>query len=506
MRERFLFSSMHSREQESLGVLLQIFSKKMALAEALLFTKSTFRYIYALIGVVLVTSLWPVFRWYNLFAIAILVSLFTSIEILATSVSVAAFLLWHGPRGFLLLKRRFGTIFRIGKHNLVVFNLEVIKHCMVGNPQNYDKGGRAARLMGDVVGAVGVLGALDEKDHEPSHRVLNPHTKRGDRIREYEQIVMQETERMLQELESLQCIGGQKVDMHVSLNGVFFRVLYRFMFGMELSDQEFAQVFHVISRLEKYAAVVGFVPARLLPWYKLYRYDIPPLMNALDNLVEGIMSCKDRSVGSPLQEMMMESKDGDGSLDEARVKDTVKNLLFAGATTAANALGWAIHCLSLDDVLKVKAMEAAKVQDVSFFKNVCLEVNRVYPQANVVTRRAVSEEVVEGQRIERGCVLVIPIIALHHDDHFEEAEMFKPGRWDEYGMKSPPLMGYIPFTAGPRQCIGQALFNRVAPLLLMRVLAAFCFTPSTSNLKPSWPNAVLPPTRGFKMTVNRIPN
>lgn len=423
-----------------------------------------------------------------------------------TSLVIAGFFLWHGPQGFLVLKERLAKssdTFSIGKNTLVVLNLQLIKHCLVLNPANYDKGGRAARLMGDVVGPAGILGALDESDHASSFKILNPHTKRLDRLQDFEDMVLEETEVMLKEWQRSMRVKASnlwEVDLYVSLNEVFFKVLYRFMFGMVLTRSKFAQVHHLVSRLERYSAVVGFVPAKLLPLYKkLLCNDVPSLIKALDEVVDEIL--EQGGENSPLHELQHVS----AGVKDAQLRDTVKNLLFAGATTAANSIGWAVHCVSREAKWADRARLAAQAGDVSFFKNVCLEANRMYPQANVVTRRAVSEENVEGYgRIPKGRVLVIPIIALHHlPGYFPNPDMFNPERWEG---RAPTTMSYIPFTAGPRQCIGQSLFNRAGPPLVMRLFAAFSFTPLHVNAQPKWPNAVLPPkTGGFKMIIHSPP-
>jgi cytochrome P450 len=282
------------------------------------------------------------------------------------------------------------------------------------------------------------------------------------------------------------------VDMYISLNTVFFRSLYRFMFGFKLDDSELKEVMHVIHRLEEFSAVIGFVPARLLPLYRVFRKD-RGLFERLQKIVDNIML---RVVApSPLSDLI-DSPD----VNRQQVKDTVKNLLFAGATTAANSLGWAIYRVSLDDHLAQMAAEAADATHIEFFKNVCLEANRIYPQANVVTRRTINPDKVAGYDIPKNTILVIPIIALHLSETFDNPKTFDPSRWNG---KIPSLMTYIPFTAGPRQCIGQPLFNRVGPLLLARVFSVLSFRPLHNDVEPRWPNAVLPPRKGFKMLIKQ---
>ncbi|KAI5068740.1 hypothetical protein GOP47_0017085 [Adiantum capillus-veneris] len=427
----------------------------------------------------------------------------SALKMFMSSFRMATFFKWHGPTAFLLLREKLSKgdeTFPIGKHNLVVFNLNIIKHCLVLKAYNYDKGGRAARLMGEVVGPRGILGALDEDDHVPSHQVLNPHTKQAERIQDFEDLVLEETDNKVKEWAELVAAHGGKateVDLYVDMNEIFFKVLYKFAFGIELTKEKFRHVHHLISQLERYSAVVGFVPARLLPMYKLYRSDVPGLVKGLNKVVEEII--EEGGAGSPLAEL----QEAAAGVDGVQLRDTVKNLLFAGATTAANSLGWAVHLVTRDSKWGERAAKAATAKDLTFFKNVCLETNRMYPQANVITRRAKSDDYVDGfGPIPKGRVLVVPIIALHyHPVYYKNPQAFNPDRWAE-GQKAPPLMSYIPFTAGPRQCIGQSLFNRAGPPLLMRLYDAFSFQALQSYPTPKWPNAVLPPNAGgFRMLI-----
>ena len=58
--------------------------------------------------------------------------------------------------------------------------------------------------------------------------------------------------------------------------------------------------------------------------------------------------------------------------------------------------------------------------------------------------------------IPKGCSVTLVSKALHHDpDHWDEPEKFKPERFLEEKYTGRHPFGYIPFSGGPRNCIGK---------------------------------------------------
>ena len=58
--------------------------------------------------------------------------------------------------------------------------------------------------------------------------------------------------------------------------------------------------------------------------------------------------------------------------------------------------------------------------------------------------------------IEKGCKVVIPSYAIHHDPrYYPDPDAFDPDRFQEENVKSRPSYTYLPFGEGPRLCIGE---------------------------------------------------
>lgn len=64
-----------------------------------------------------------------------------------------------------------------------------------------------------------------------------------------------------------------------------------------------------------------------------------------------------------------------------------------------------------------------------------------------------------------------PLVLHRHPEYWDEPDAFHPERWaDVEAQKKKPRFAYIPFSAGPRQCIGNA-FSLMESVLVLATLA-----------------------------------
>ncbi|KAK7264979.1 hypothetical protein RJT34_32593 [Clitoria ternatea] len=182
------------------------------------------------------------------------------------------------------------------------------------------------------------------------------------------------------------------------------------------------------------------------------------------------------------------------------IVEECKSFFFAGKHTTSNLLTWTTILLAMhpqwqvqarDEVLKVCGSRDLPTKDhVLKLRTLTTIVNeslRLYPPTIATIRRAKADVELGGYKIPRGTELLIPILAVHHDQAIwgNDVNEFNPGRFSEgvaRAAKHP--VAFIPFGLGVRTCIGQNLALLQTKLALAIILQRFSF-----RLAPSYQHA-----------------
>ena len=98
---------------------------------------------------------------------------------------------------------------------------------------------------------------------------------------------------------------------------------------------------------------------------------------------------------------------------------------------------------------------------------------RLFPPAPTLMRLALKPDVIGGQAIEAGTAVIISPWILHrHETLWDEPDAFRPERFLPENRKAIDRYAYIPFSAGPRVCIGAAFALQEAMIALATILRA----------------------------------
>ena len=83
------------------------------------------------------------------------------------------------------------------------------------------------------------------------------------------------------------------------------------------------------------------------------------------------------------------------------------------------------------------------------------EAMRLYPPAWGFSRQALGDDTLGGFHLPRGWLaFVIPYVLHRLPAYWKDPEAFEPERFSPERSADRPKFVYLPFGAGPRQCIG----------------------------------------------------
>ncbi|XP_055826927.1 cytochrome P450 734A1-like isoform X2 [Solanum dulcamara] len=178
------------------------------------------------------------------------------------------------------------------------------------------------------------------------------------------------------------------------------------------------------------------------------------------------------------------------------IVEECKTIFFAGKHTTSNLLTWTTILLAMhpqwqelarEEVLTVcGARDPPSKDQLSKLKTLGMIINesvRLYPPAVAAIRRAKTDTRLGNFTLPRGTELLIPIIAIHHDQTLwgRDANEFNPARFARgVAQAANHPMAFMPFGLGARRCVGQNLAVLQAKLAIAMILQRFSFDLSTS--------------------------
>jgi cytochrome P450 len=215
--------------------------------------------------------------------------------------------------------------------------------------------------------------------------------------------------------------------------------------------------------------------------------------------------------------MLMSAQSGEEpgtELNEKQIHDHILTFLAAGHETTAIALVWTFYLLAQypqvriklqDEIRSVLAGREPTLEDLArlpYLDWVLNESMRLYPPAWLQMRFVAKETELDGVQLPVGTMLILSQWVIHRlPDIWEDAEKFKPERWDSSREQQIPPGAYFPFGGGPRTCIGMPLAQMEARIILASILQRYTPQPVPGYIPGFQPVITLRPKRHLQVTL-----
>ncbi|KAL3278887.1 hypothetical protein HHI36_016407 [Cryptolaemus montrouzieri] len=183
-------------------------------------------------------------------------------------------------------------------------------------------------------------------------------------------------------------------------------------------------------------------------------------------------------------------------IDDEGVREEVDTFMFEGHDTTSMSLCFSLmllannkHCQDsiyeeIHSVFGDDDREATygDLQELRYLERCIKESLRLYPSVPLINRRVSSDvETKSGRVIPKGCNVVFQIYDTHRDEKiYPEPEKFDPDRFLLENTMNRHPYAYIPFSAGPRNCIGQKFAMMEMKCLLSEIIRNYILEPIDS--------------------------
>lgn len=214
-----------------------------------------------------------------------------------------------------------------------------------------------------------------------------------------------------------------------------------------------------------------------------YRRAIRALDRQLYALIERWRRTGGASEGNIVAQLL-EHRDPDGTpLPDLMIRDELVTLFLASYETTAAVLAWTLYLISTHPRVeaRLKAELASMLggalpgPDVArrlpYLYDVLRESLRLYPSIPLFGRSAVRDTRIGDTRVPKHSeVLISPWAIQRSSRHYEDPLAFRPERWTQEFERSLPRYAYIPFSGGPRVCMGQYMAVQESMQILATLL------------------------------------
>ena len=391
------------------------------------------------------------------------------------------------PLGFVTrVSADFGGVvpIRLGPYpTLLITDPAAIEEVLVTRNRDFRKSS-AARRVGVVVGN-GLL--LSEGTVWREHRRVVQPAFHHDRVNAWGDLMVERTEDLLSRWRD-----GETRDVYADMSALTLDIVGRTVLDSRISEQEIAAVKSAAATLtehfeSRFNTIRYFVPDAVPTPGNLR---MRAAVKALDAIVYRFISARRASHqrGGDAISMLLEVSEGEARpLTDRELRDEVMTLFMAGHETTSLALTWALYLIAgtanAQDALEQEVDGAlgerstpttTDLPALPYAEATILETLRLYPPAYAISRDAGQDTTIAGRPVAKGTLAFISVWAAHRKPtYFEDPNAFRPERWLDGLARRLPRGAYLPFSEGPRKCIGAAFAMQEAVLVLATIARRF---------------------------------
>uniref|UniRef100_T1J576 Cytochrome P450 n=1 Tax=Strigamia maritima TaxID=126957 RepID=T1J576_STRMM len=188
-------------------------------------------------------------------------------------------------------------------------------------------------------------------------------------------------------------------------------------------------------------------------------------------------------------DLLFDASDNGKNLSDSDILEEVNTFMFEGHDTTAVGISWALFLLGHHPEIQQKVYEElqsifgddhrkhATLEDLKRMKHlecVIKETLRLFPSVPEIGRHLTSDVLIDGVKVPAGTGIgVIPLLLHRNPTVFPEPDKFDPDRFLPENTQNRNPFAYIPFSAGPRNCIGQKFAMMELKVVISRILLSY---------------------------------
>jgi cytochrome P450 len=259
--------------------------------------------------------------------------------------------------------------------------------------------------------------------------------------------------------------AASPVNVTRDLSRTVLQVVLRAIFGDDYAD------------VAPHFQILTDQPERDLQFAEAFK----PLANVIVEL-----AVKRRAADRPCHDilgMLMKARDREGgeAMPDRQLAREIMTLIVAGHETTASVLNWTWYLLSQHpqveeklgrelEALEGRSARLDELPNFAYTQQIIEEAMRLYPPGWLMTRKALADDRLGDYSVPAGTeVYISPYLIQRHPKLWASPERFDPDRFGAGQSLERHPLSMLPFSAGPRNCIGELLARIEMQIHLMTI-------------------------------------
>ncbi|MDX1482037.1 MAG: cytochrome P450, partial [Woeseiaceae bacterium] len=207
--------------------------------------------------------------------------------------------------------------------------------------------------------------------------------------------------------------------------------------------------------------------------------------------VIGMRRARGETDGIDFLSVYLSAVDKEGRpFSDRELLDEIMTRIIAGFETSAGTLNWAWYLTAahprvaerivaeVNDVIGKDEVDNDRLGRLDYLECALNETMRLYPPGWIFSRRAIADTDIGDYDVPAGTDLYISPYILHRsEDFWPEPECFDPERFRDGRADGLRDSAFIPFSLGPRRCIGEYFAMLEMKINLALLMPRFRMTP-----------------------------
>lgn len=189
-------------------------------------------------------------------------------------------------------------------------------------------------------------------------------------------------------------------------------------------------------------------------------------------------------------DLLMEAGQNGVVLTDEEIKEQVDTIMFEGHDTTASGSSFFLSMMGCHPDIQEKVIQEldeifgdsdrpATFQDtleMKYLERCLMETLRMYPPVPIIARQIKTDLKLESHNvtIPAGCTVVVATFKLHRlPESFPNPDVFNPDNFLPEKTANRHYYAFVPFSAGPRSCVGRKYAMLKLKILLSTILRNF---------------------------------